>query len=399
MGRRTAKQTERTALFMAFPDGVYHYVCAECDAHCCRGQGFAGNLRREMTQLLTLYPALGSAAVSRSGDIVTFATPSGRCHFLDGDNLCRIEKDHGKALKPGVCSLFPFNVFTRIGKVVAVSPHFMCPLRLQLPARPGEVEGTHAKLAAAVFESGLLTEPNAKARQSEAMFHPSMNAETTLQRETEFRDACSAALGHQSFRALLKAQSEDDVALDAFISRAVPLLGYEDTFGDQPRDLTDDLLMAMASPLRLSLLRLGSEEIIRVLALGEVVLRRVAALSDQPPTLQGAHQIITSVMHALRLLARADEPFELKPRASVKSPQFSDPEMTFAAFITLREVQNSTGILEALEKAVTPSLSVADRSILLIQLGHKLETESAPLQKKRAGVAKPVELATTAIFQ
>lgn len=82
-----------------------------------------------MPVLLSLYPALGSAVVSRQGSMLAFGTPAGRCFFLDEDNLCRIEKDHGKDLKPGVCSLFPFNAFRRIGKVVAVSPHFMCPIR------------------------------------------------------------------------------------------------------------------------------------------------------------------------------------------------------------------------------------------------------------------------------
>ena len=152
-----------------------------------------------MPALLTLYPALESMAVQRRGDILTFATPAGRCHFLDGGNLCRIEKEHGKALKPGVCTLFPFNVFTRIGKAVAVSPHFMCPLRLQVPARPGQVEGTHAVLETAVRESALLDSAYLDVHTPPVRLHPSENAESVLTRESNFRDLCSVSLGQRSF--------------------------------------------------------------------------------------------------------------------------------------------------------------------------------------------------------
>ena len=46
---------QAVSLFFAFPDGVYHYVCAECTALCCRGQGFGGSLEREMRTLLQIY--------------------------------------------------------------------------------------------------------------------------------------------------------------------------------------------------------------------------------------------------------------------------------------------------------------------------------------------------------
>ena len=183
MAHKPSDSNGPVPLYFAFPDGAYHYVCAECTALCCRGQGFAGSLQREMRQLLTIYPALGSAATSRQGDIITFATPSGRCHFLDGDNLCRIEKEHGKALKPGVCGLFPFNVFTRIGDVVAISPHFMCPLRLQIPARPGRVEGTHARIETAVRESALLDRAYVEAHMVPSRLHPALDADSVLERE------------------------------------------------------------------------------------------------------------------------------------------------------------------------------------------------------------------------
>src|SRR5262244_2113350 len=133
-------------LYMAFPDGVFHYVCAECNALCCRGDGFGGSLEKEFKPLFRIYPALESLVTFRKGDDIHLSNPRGRCIMLDDDRLCRIEKEHGKQIKPAVCTLFPFNSFVRIGNDVAITPHFLCPLRVQVPARPNEVEGTHAKI-------------------------------------------------------------------------------------------------------------------------------------------------------------------------------------------------------------------------------------------------------------
>jgi hypothetical protein len=65
-------------IFFAFPDGVFHHVCAECTALCCRGQGFAGSLKREMNFVFRNYPPLASLVTEREGDIVTVATPTGQ---------------------------------------------------------------------------------------------------------------------------------------------------------------------------------------------------------------------------------------------------------------------------------------------------------------------------------
>ena len=43
-----------------------------------------------------------------------------------------------------------------IGDAIAVTPHFLCPLRLTVPARPGEVEGSHDRVEALVRESPIL---------------------------------------------------------------------------------------------------------------------------------------------------------------------------------------------------------------------------------------------------
>lgn len=383
MARDVPTAAGKVSLYFAFPDGVFHYVCAECTALCCRGHGFAGSLQREMRQLLALHPALGSMAISRHGTVITVAAPSGRCHFLDDDNLCRIEKERGKALKPGVCTLFPFNNFSRIGKAIVVSPHFMCPLRLQLPARPGEVEGTHAFVEAAVRESALLDPAYLDAAAPLLRLHPSQDAESVLAREAGFRDGCALALGQRTFTETLRGESADAASLGAVVARAAQVMGLTVPPRSQPHDAVDDLLLALAPTLRLSALSLCPEGILRALALGELVLRRALRLSDSPPTLQGVHGILTAAGPALRLLARGDEPLELVRGAGEKVPPFGDPELTFAAFVALREARGATGTLGALEKAMTPSLTVADRSVLLRQLGIHVEQTCSPRPGRR----------------
>jgi hypothetical protein len=378
------KPKVEVSLYMAFPDGVFHYVCAECTALCCRGQGFGGSLKREMPVLLQLYPALGSAVVSRQASMLAFGTPAGRCFFLDEDNFCRIEKDHGKALKPGVCSLFPFNRFTRIGKVIAVSPHFMCPIRLQLPARPGHVEGTHSSVDAAVRESGLLDSEFVDGYMQPVVLHESVDADAVLKREVSFRDTCSRSLGRARFFDVLREESSDPSALDSCTRRAAEVMGLEANHADRGRDNVDTLLLALAPSHRLSLLHMSSESILRALAIGEVVLRQTMSLSSIQVTPQGANSIMTNVGPAVRLLARGDETIELARNTKPKSPQFGDPYMSFAAFTALRQLGAGTGVLAALEKAIKPDMTIPDRSALLVQLGSQLEHTRLKRTKKQA---------------
>ena len=196
-------------IYFAFPDGVFDYVCAECDALCCRGQGFGGSLRREMGTLLTLYPSLHSMAIRRRGDVVHFATFRQGCQFLDEDRLCRIERNHGKALKPGVCNLFPFNSFSRIGTVLVVSPKFICPLRIRVPAAPGAVAGTHSDIESAIVESQLIDEQTWRQTVEPVRLVDHANAPAVLEREAQFRDRCRDAFGRITFSTLLATTSSN----------------------------------------------------------------------------------------------------------------------------------------------------------------------------------------------
>ncbi len=376
-------KNQAVSLFFAFPDGVYHYVCAECTALCCRGDGFRGSLKREMRTLLEIYPALGSVSTSRVADHVSITTPTGKCFFLDADNLCRIEKEHGKATKPGVCVLFPFNVFTRIGAAVAVSPHFLCPLRLQAPPRPGAVEGTHADLETAIRDSQMLDPAYVKSFLTPARLHPDLKPRAVVARESTFRDACSQALDHGRFGNTLHDASTDRAALDARVDRGTRLLGLDPPSGPTARDAIDDLLLALASPLRLDLLSLSSEGMLGALALAERILRHTRALSPEAPSLQGSYQVLSDLFPALQLLARGDEPLEISRAASLKAPPFGVPELVFAAHRFWSAFKSTPHTLTALEQSVPPTLSPSDRTVLFNSLGSQMDQVILKRQRKR----------------
>jgi Fe-S-cluster containining protein len=156
----------------------------------------------------------------RQGNFVWFSSTSHACMMLDGDNLCRIEKEHGRELKPSACKLFPFNVFRRIGRTVAVTPHFLCPLRLQIPPRPGEVEGTHSLVEKSIHESQILDKTYIDLSVPRSILHTSLDEDDVLRREASFRDACSRAFGRDSFYETLRAASSSPNTFDSVVSRA-----------------------------------------------------------------------------------------------------------------------------------------------------------------------------------
>lgn len=366
-------QNDEVGLYLAFPDGVFHYRCADCNAFCCRGHGFGGSFEREMKPLFVRYPALESLATLRQGDYVQFSTPTSGCVVLGSDNRCRIEKDLGKQSKPAICRLFPFNAFRRIGRAVAVSPHFLCPLRLQLPAKPGEVEGTHRTVEAAVRESGILDKDYLDYHVPRLLLHRSYDAEAALEREASFRDACSLALGRRSFLDTLMAESKDASALAKFLERAVRIMGL--TVHSEPRaqDEMDDVLLALAAPVRLNLLSLSAEGIIRALALGGLLLRNVLSISADPMSLKGAYSVLDHHSPALRLLAYCDEPLDLTSSFKVKSPRFGDADLSFAAFVAAREIAAGVGPLTSLERAIPDSMTTSGRSVLLNIIGEQID--------------------------
>lgn len=359
--------TEPPPLYLAFCDGAFDFDCPSCTALCCRGAGFAGSMAREVPRLLQLYPALASLAIARQGDVVFFANPTNGCYFLDAENRCRIEREHGRALKPGVCGLFPFNSFLRIGETIAIRPHFLCPLRAVLPPRPGEVEGTHASVARAAVDSGLLGPSFVDTYLPPADLHASLDAPATVEREAALRDLSGDLLERARFRELLATSSSDAVALADHVRRASILLGLDPVLPDAPRSEIDDLLLLLAAPLRTTFLRLSSEGILVALALGERLFLRALSLGTTP-SLSSGWELITRLSPALRLLGRLEEPIVLDPKKPPRIPVFSDPAVALAASVALR-ADPASGTLSALERAILPNMPAADRSVLLCTLG------------------------------
>jgi hypothetical protein len=352
-------------IFFAFPDGVFHHVCAECTALCCRGQGFAGSLKREMNFVFRNYPPLASLVTEREGDIVTVATPTGRCFFLRNDNLCQIEVEHGRARKPGICLLFPFNDFSRIGNTLVVAPHFMCPLRLNLPAAPGKVEGTHANVAKAIQETNLGEADYVRGFVGTAKLPPGKSAGEVLERERRFCNQCTESLGKAQFRDVLAASSADPSALWAFRKRVAKLLGWTIPAQQDTRDALDDILIASAPAYRVESLFLSDEALLRFLTLSELLVRRVFTMSIGSPTLQGVYGVIEDMRPALRLLSWGDAKPPLK-KVSLKSPEFGDTNLMDSAQKFLNWIPVK-GVLPALEKALPPKFSAADRIVVIRQ--------------------------------
>lgn len=381
-------------VYIPFPDGVFHYVCRECTQNCCyRSSEFDGSYSKEIRHLVQLYPAMSITAVRRRGDVFGFATPSGRCYFLGEDNRCVIETRHGKEIKPACCSLFPFNNYSRIGKTFVVGLNTLCPIRLQVPAQPGKVEGTHANIEAQLRQSPYLEESNYSSTK-QLYSHSEAQANAVLAEEIAFRDLCSQALSQQSFAATLRKASNAPENLDAFVSWAAGLLNLDLSLRPAKRNHVDDLLLSIAPILRLSKLALPSEKRLRVLALSELALRRLLTLTGEQPVVaadaagpKGAIEILNRIGTVLHLLAIADEPVTTTKNALKNIPPFGDAEMMFAAFEILRIAEKGHPLTNVLEKNLV-SLSDADRMALLMDMAHMIGPVIQPLSSKRARISR-----------
>lgn len=375
------RQSRMVPLYFAFPDGVFHYVCRECTEMCCKGHGFGGSLNREFRSLFVVYPQLERLTLSRVGDTMIFATTTDGCMMLDTDNLCRIEKELGKSSKPNVCRLFPFNLFARVGQTITVSPHFLCPLRLQLPARPGEVEGTHTALETVVRETGILSPEYLRHEVPRLELHPSTDPRSVIAEEEKFRDVCARGLGAKTFPEALREASAEPEGLDDFVDRAARLMRMEQPSRSRARDNVDDLMLAMAPSYRLRLLALPREGVLRALAIAELTARAYHGAA-QPPTPKGLHHLISNFSLSQKLLAWGDERVDLSKGVPKRDLTLLDPELTFAAYIFVHEA-SQLGVLGALEKALPPEMSVSDRTALLNRFGAFVDRAQAKSRKRR----------------
>lgn len=360
-------------LYFAFPDGVLNYVCAECTALCCKGFGFGGSLERHVRSLFILYPELETTVVSRNADIVEMTTPQTGCHFLEHDNHCGIEYRHGKAAKPGVCSLFPFNVLRRMGPAIVVLPHYLCPLRVVVPPSPGAVEGTHSRLVRAVAESGMLGLDGRGTHLPSVPLRPGASFREVVSAEVAFRNAGSAALGERRFLDVVRDFASDPSAFDGEVRRSAGILGLRPFDRTNVRDRLDDVLLTLAPTIRLEYLRLSPDGVLRALALTELFVRTEAGLSDRMFEPQVTYRSATARRPAVQILAHGDEPLALKRKLPAKAPPVGDPQLTFAAFLAMRGLANGAGVATAFESAAKDMLSTSDRISLVMSIGAQVD--------------------------
>lgn len=117
-------------IYFPFPDRAWGYDCERCGSFCCKGNGF-GASPDEFAQLETQYPGLKLFARAGDRPTIRLLNLRGNCFFLEPNGFCRIQQEHGRAAKPFVCKMFPFNLFELSGDVLIVRPKpNLCPLHL-----------------------------------------------------------------------------------------------------------------------------------------------------------------------------------------------------------------------------------------------------------------------------
>jgi hypothetical protein len=265
-----------------------------------------------------------------------------------------------------VCTLFPFNAFHRVGGVLAVSPNFLCPLRIRVPPEPGNVAGTHGIVERDVAASMLIDEQSWL-----AMPRPTLPAGArptdVITRERLFRDACGAALGSATFRHVLDRSSADPGELWRRTGQAAHMLRLPLPPERSAPDALDNVLLAIAAPFRLRMLVLPAESILLALAVGELLLREAQTLGREPVTAQSAVSFLSNVAPALRVLAATDVPGEM-PHRLAPIPPFGDADTTAAARRLLAYLAAGQDPLDACE-AATADLPPETRLALLVEVG------------------------------
>jgi len=369
-----------TALYVAFPDGVFDYDCVTCGSLCCRGHGFGGIAAAEMDALLERHQELRHWVQVREDGSVRLVNPGDRCLFLETDGRCRVEAGEGRAAKPGICRAFPFNRMHRIGATPAVSPNFLCPLGLVVPARPGAVAGSHALIAAELRATRMDEWPAAPAE-----IHGGENDAQTVVCERAFRDACAAAIGTARFTDTVRSVSADAAALSAFRRRALALLGESPADLARDRDAFDDLMHAIAPAARLDLLELPPEGRLRALALVDTLVRGAFAGSEREPSVKGVASFVRAARPLVAVLALGDEPFAPlaeRPLGAKLSAQDSD-QLTVAGGAMIVLTRSGAGTIAALEQALAPVSAPLDRALFV----RALDRARAAARRKAADEA------------
>jgi hypothetical protein len=304
-----------------------------------------------------------SLVTEREGDVVTVATPAGRCFFLRNDNLCQIELDHGRARKPGICLLFPFNDFS--GSATRWSSRRTSCVPSGSTFRPHpERSKDSCQRREAIQETAMGEADYVRGFVGTAKLPTGRTAQEILQRERSFR-ICAAKPRPGEIPRCRGGELPSPAELRSFRKRVAKLLSWSMPAQTEDRDGIDDILIASASAYRLESLYHTDEGLLRFLTLAELMARRVYQMSLSPATLQGVYGVIEDMRPALRLLAWDDEQPPLK-KVVLKTPEFGDTKLMASAqkFLNLMP---SRGVIPALEKAFGPKFTADERMVIVRQ--------------------------------
>jgi hypothetical protein len=317
---------------------------------------------------------------------VLLSSPSGCCLYLESDGRCRIEATRGRHDKPGVCRQFPFSPVVSIGDRLVVMPHFMCPLEVVAPVRPGEVAGSHRAVLKDLQATGLDKYPASPLvrRQDES-------AEATVACETDFRTACGAGFGTRCVSDTVVGCAADETSMRAFLRRAVVALG-DVPVGTHARDRFDDLEHAVLPAFRLSLLVLSPEGRLRALLLADAMVRPSFAGSAQPATVKGVAGLLEAVRPLVTVLAHGDEPFQplVEWESGGDLPHFDERELTAAFGVMIALSRQGYGTLDALDEALAPVRQPLQRVLFIRALHGTMKPPPANLADPSAGPLESV---------
>jgi hypothetical protein len=371
---------------LAFIDGSLDYSCSTCPTNCCKGIGFGGIEQGPISTLIDNHPELLPWIQSREKGFIMLGTPQSGCFFLDNDGLCRIELTSGRSAKPTLCIMFPFNQLGRIGNHLIVRPYFRCyHLEPVVPPRPGSVAGTHSAILRDLQATGM-----AKQGLPEIAIPAGEDADAILAREREWLAICSDALGRRRLVDAAAGFSKDAAGLSDFVLRAVKLLGLTMAEERHPRDRFDDLLLILSPIMRMDLLMLGAEGLLRATTLAQMLVRQSFVGSAAPATLADLAYFLDMVRPILAVLGRGEEPFQplvnWQPDGACPTLDSPEQKMAFGAMVIL--TGKGYGTLRALEEALSTVTRPVERvlfirclSVLLSRTRSAAKTKAERNQK------------------
>jgi Fe-S-cluster containining protein len=127
-------------MYFTFLDGHIGYDCQRCGARCCKGLGFALGID-QLIPFITRAPQLSPFLSLQPRATAVFDVGDG-CWLLDGDGRCGIERTAGRASKPALCRIFPFQI-RRLADTLIVDLQFLqCPLEDAGRMAPGPAANT-----------------------------------------------------------------------------------------------------------------------------------------------------------------------------------------------------------------------------------------------------------------